>query len=158
MYSSTMTLTPFYRGWEAYQGMLVAALAPLTDAQLALRASPPLRPVWFLAAHIIGARVWWFHQLETLDPALMALGEWDVDDAPPRTAAELAAGLEATWGMIAGCLDRWTPAMLDDPLTTPRGRAVTRQWVIWHVLEHDLHHGGELCLTLGVHDLPTPDL
>jgi hypothetical protein len=24
------------------------------------------------------------------------------------------------------------------------GYELSRQWVIWHVIEHDLHHGGEL--------------
>jgi uncharacterized damage-inducible protein DinB len=35
---------------------------------------------------------------------------------------------------------------------------VKRGWVIWHVIEHDLHHGGELSLTLGMHGLAAPDL
>src|SRR5438105_1590813 len=30
----------------------------------------------------------------------------------------------------------------------------TRAGVVWHVMEHDLHHGGELSLTLGMHGLP----
>jgi uncharacterized damage-inducible protein DinB len=25
--------------------------------------------------------------------------------------------------------------------------------VVWHVLEHDLHHGGEISLTLGMHGI-----
>jgi uncharacterized damage-inducible protein DinB len=35
---------------------------------------------------------------------------------------------------------------------------VSRSWVIYHVMEHDLHHGGELSLTLGIHGLPSPNL
>ncbi|HEX4716084.1 MAG TPA: DinB family protein [Ktedonobacteraceae bacterium] len=30
---------------------------------------------------------------------------------------------------------------------------MTRQWIIWHVIEHDLHHGGEISLILGTHGL-----
>ena len=30
---------------------------------------------------------------------------------------------------------------------------ITRQWVIWHLIEHDLHHGGEISPTLGVHGI-----
>ena len=30
---------------------------------------------------------------------------------------------------------------------------VSRSWVIYHVLEHDLRHGGELSLILGMHRL-----
>ena len=156
------TLAPFYEGWRDYQGMLVEALAPLTSEQLALRASPDQRPIWLLAAHIIGTRVGWFQGLMGEgDPALASFDPWDADGAPARTASELIHGLEATWLMIQSCLDRWTPAMLNDPFTRTRGdqsRTRTRQWILWHVIEHDLHHGGELCLTLGIHGLPTPDL
>jgi uncharacterized damage-inducible protein DinB len=63
-----------------------------------------------------------------------------------------------TWRLIHSCLDRWTPDVLDDTFVTRSGRTRTRRWVIWHVIEHDLHHGGELFFTLGMHGLPTPDL
>ena len=29
---------------------------------------------------------------------------------------------------------------------------------IWHIIEHDLHHGGELSFSLGMHGLTAPDL
>lgn len=32
------------------------------------------------------------------------------------------------------------------------------QWVILHVIEHDLHHGGEVSFTLGMHNLQSIDL
>jgi uncharacterized damage-inducible protein DinB len=63
--------------------------------------------------------------------------------------------------MIADCLARWTPAMLEDEFTRERPRGLvthTRQWIIWHVIEHDLHHGGEISLTLGNHGLTALDL
>ncbi|WIG61337.1 MAG: hypothetical protein OJF49_004085 [Ktedonobacterales bacterium] len=164
--ADTTTLAPFYKGWDQYQRFLVEAIAPLTDEQLALRAALPLRPIWLLAAHIIGARVGWFHDvMGEGDATLAAYDPWDQNGAPPRTAAELVEGLEATWAMIQDCLDRWTPAALEDTISRTRTRSgretretFTRQWIIWHVIEHDLHHGGELFLTLGMHDLPTPDL
>jgi uncharacterized damage-inducible protein DinB len=34
----------------------------------------------------------------------------------------------------------------------------TRQWVIWHLMEHELHHGGEISLILGTHGLPALNL
>ena len=115
MRQDEMTLAPFYQGWDAYQAVLVQALAPLSEEQLALRAAPSLRPVWLLAAHIIGSRVSSFQDsMGEGDPALAALESWDADGAPPRGAAELVQGMEATWQMIAACLDRWTPANLAD--------------------------------------------
>jgi uncharacterized damage-inducible protein DinB len=162
MQAADTTLAPYYKGWDRYQALLVEAIASLTPDQLALRPDPQQRPIWLLVAHIIGTRVGWFQGwMGEGDAEIGALDPWDFDDAPPRTAAELVYGLETTWGMIRDCLDRWTPAMLDDPFSRQRGdRTVThsRQWIIWHVIEHDLHHGGELSLTLGMHGLPTPDM
>ncbi len=153
------TLLPFYRGWDRYQTLLTQSIAPLSSEHLALAAAPALRPAWVLAAHIIAARVYWFHHvLGEGPPDLAPLQSWDDDGQPRRNAAELVDGLTATWQAIEACLRRWTPAMLDDPFSTRSGRTVTRQWVVWHVVEHDLHHGGELFLTLGMHGLPTPDL
>lgn len=36
--------------------------------------------------------------------------------------------------------------------------AVSLQWIIWHVLEHDIHHGSEISTTLGIHGLPVVNL
>ena len=156
------SLAPFYSGWDGYQNMLVEAIRQLTPEQLALRAAPSLRPVWLLAAHIIGTRVGWFHgRMGEGDEAIAAYDPWDADGAPPRTAGELVAGLDATWQMMQECLSRCSPSRLDDPITRTRNgetSSLTRQWIIWHVIEHDLHHGGELLLTLGMHGLPVPEL
>jgi uncharacterized damage-inducible protein DinB len=154
-------LSRFYQGWDRYQDLLVEIVGNLSDEQLALQASPSLRPVWTLAAHIISARSGWFHIVmgeAPNRPDFDEMYDWDVDDQPQRSATELVHGLRETWAMIADCLARWTPDDLDRQFTTPRGNTFSRQWVIWHVIEHDLHHGGELFFTLGMHGLPTPDL
>ncbi|MGH2561618.1 MAG: DinB family protein [Thermomicrobiales bacterium] len=159
MVDGTLTLAPFYAGWVRYQGLLSDSISQLTGEHLARTAAPHLRPAWVLAAHIIAARAYWFHHvLGEGDPAIAPLRTWDDDGMPQRTAAELIDGLTQTWALIRDGLDRWPPMMLADEFTTPRGAVVTRQWVIWHVIEHDLHHGGELFFTLGVHGRPTPDL
>jgi len=58
-------------------------------------------------------------------------------------------------------LDRWTPE--DMQQTFPhewRGNhsELSRSWVVWNVLKHDLHHGGELSLALGLQGLQAPDI
>ena len=75
--------------------------------------------------------------------------------------AELVSGLETTGRAIQETLQRWTSADLEYVFHgTRRGEeySLTRQWVIWHVIEHDLHHGGELSFLLGMHDLPGLDI
>lgn len=156
------TLAPFYAGWDHFQQLLVETVAPRTDAQLQLRAAGALRPAWLLAAHIIAARdTWWHEFLHEGGPWDRAVDKVDRPGAPFLNAAELVAGLERSFALINDCLERWTPAMLTDEFTRERDRhrwTMTRQWTIWHVLEHDLVHGGELFLTLGMHGVAVPDL
>lgn len=157
-------LATFYQGWEVYQQHLVTAITPLTSEQLALRPAPHLWSIGMLATHIIGARVGWFHfWMHEGNADLAALGAWDEDDQPLRSAAELAAALEATWQMIQEALARWTPADLERTFKCPYPGQEhrpdrSRQWIIWHVLEHDMHHGGEISLALGMHNLAAIDL
>src|SRR6266487_3149988 len=133
------TLMTLYKGWDVYQEQLVKAITPLAAEQLALRAAPQLRSVGMIAAHIVGARVRWFHRLMgegSVD--IHMLGIWDRPEAPVRSAAELDHVFEGTYG--------------------GEEYSLTRQWIIWHVIEHDLHHGGEISLTLGAHGLLGLDL
>src|SRR5438270_13886245 len=97
-----------------YQGYLTNAIAPVTSMQLALRTAPNLRSIGILAAHILAARVVWFHAVMGEGPAdLMPMRKWDDYDPIRQNAAELVAGLEATWSLIQECLARWTAAHLD---------------------------------------------
>jgi uncharacterized damage-inducible protein DinB len=156
------SLSAIYEGWYTHQNTLCEALAPLTAEQLDLRASPRLRSVGEIAQHIIGARARWFYQLmgEGGDE-FAALGKWDRRGARARSAAELVQGLEQTWQGMQEAIARWTPEQWQETWpgedeTEPT--VITRPWVIWHLVEHDLHHGGEISITLGAHGVRGLDL
>jgi uncharacterized damage-inducible protein DinB len=158
MAEDNFTLTTFYTSWKEYQDHMQAAVAPLTREQLALRAAPGLRSIGENAVHIIGCRIGWFTGTLDEDGSAYDLPSrsWEEPGAAP-TGAELAAALERTWRLMADCLARWTSA--DMRKTFPDewdGKPIElpRAWVVWHVLEHDLHHGGEISLTLGMHGIP----
>ena len=151
-----------YTGWQTYQTLASKALMPLSAEQLALRAAPALRSIGEIATHMIGARARWFYQLlGEGGEEFAALGSWDRQGMPTRSAAELVAGLETTWRGMHDAIARWTPAAWQQTYAgedASEPEVITRQWVIWHLIEHDLHHGGEIALTLGIHGLPAPDL
>ena len=149
----------FYEGWEAYQNLLIQAIAPLTAEQLAWQAAPHLRSIQENCLHIIGARARWCQFVLGIDDeALTTLGEWDDKGMPERSAAELGSGLQQSWHVLRDALQSWSPADLavTHPNTDPLAgepAVYTRQWVIWHLIEHDLNHGGEISLILGMHGL-----
>lgn len=156
------TLDVIYENWREYQGKLRGAVAPLTNEQIALQPAPRMWPLGQIVQHIISVRAGWFSgTLQDADDTMNAYMAWGQRDSPDRSAEELARGLDETWAFIEARLQRWTPE--DCARTFPdewdgQVYEVSRSWVIYHVLEHDLHHGGEVSLLLGMNGLRTIEL
>jgi len=155
-------LTPtIIQGWHTYQGLIIKALKPLDESQLALRASENLRSVDEIARHMIGARARWFYGMDESGETYKDLRSWDRRGEPPRSAAELVNGLEHTWEAMQEAVNGWSAEQWEQ--TWPgeddsEPEVITRQWVLWHLIEHDLYHGGEISLTLGMHGISAVDL
>jgi uncharacterized damage-inducible protein DinB len=161
-----MSVANSYSGWENYQRLLVRAIAPLDGSQLDLRAAPHLWSIRTLANHVVAARAWWFHSwMGEGGPEFVPMADFDEgEEADRRPAAEIVAALETTWSVIDSCLRRWSASDLDATFQRPvPNEAGERPWrdrryIVWHVAEHDLHHGGEISLSLGMHGIPAIDL
>ena len=156
------TLEVIYENWQGYQEKLRHCIAPLTSEQLLLQPAAHMWPLGQIMQHIISVRAGWFSgTLQDDDDAMNAYMEWGQRESPARSGEELARGLDETWAFIEARLQRWTAD--DCTKTFPDewdGKVweVSRSWVIYHVLEHDLHHGGEVSLILGMNGLQTLDL
>ena len=162
MTTEKQSLSAIYEGWRTYQNAITQALAPLTAEQIGLCAAPGLRSVAEIAAHIVGARARWFYLLMGEGGEEFAtLGRCDRPDAPAMSAPELIQGLEGTWSGMHEAIARWTPEEWQETWpgedeTEPE--VITRPWVIWHLVEHDLHHGGEISMILGAHGVRALEL
>jgi uncharacterized damage-inducible protein DinB len=165
-------VTTFYDGWANHQRLLVDAIHDLTPDQVGLRPVAEAWSIWQLAGHVAGSRSYWFQDIlgegdplirerfrvnSTTVPDLpLEDAGWEDDEDHPRSAPELVDALDTTWAMIDACLRRWTTEDLAAEFSRSRrsGRqTVTRAWVIWHLMEHDVHHGGEISLILGSNGL-----
>jgi uncharacterized damage-inducible protein DinB len=168
------SLITVYDGWEGYNTSLVHAVEPLTPAQLAWRPAPNLRSVGEVVRHISLGRVTWFtrmgapgsaqinNQIKQSEPD--SDGNVDVVEesvAITENAAEQVRWLNLTWSMIEATLKTWP---VSDLTQTYRHKwngdlyNVSRQWTIWRILAHDIQHGGELSLMLGMQGLEAFEL
>jgi uncharacterized damage-inducible protein DinB len=156
------SVAPFYNGWRFAQDRLAQRIGELSLEQLQLRAAPHLWPIWAIAAHSAGARVYWLCQVfkepgAERTPFNDPNGEgWEDDLAHLRAASDVVAALQSTWTIVEDCLTRWTPAMLQDEFHREREGQIqihTRQGVLMRLLTHDAYHIGEINQTLGMHGL-----
>lgn len=156
------TLDVIYENWGEYQQKLCQAVAPLTHEQLNLQPAAHMWPLGQILQHIISVRAGWFSgTLQDEDEAMNAYMSWGQRGSLGRSAAELVQGLQETWSFIETRLQRWTPEECAQTFPDEWDGQVyelSRSWVIYHVMEHDLHHGGEVSLILGMHKLPALDL
>ena len=158
-----MSIRLFYDRWPQYNRRITEVIGTMTDEQLAIRPSPAHLPMWAIAAHMAGTRVYWLcHVLgepgaETTPWADPNAEGWEDDLDHPRTAGELVKALDSTWAVIDGCLDRWTPEMLGEEFERFYGeerQLHSRTSVLQRLLTHDAYHVGELTQTMGVNHLP----
>ena len=184
MTTEALALKQLYDGWDSHQLALMRAVTPLTSEQLAYRPAPHLQTVGELVCHLSLARLWWFHKMGAPGSAALAsqTAPWageKINAADPNELRRWTEALEQleqtivtnhdeqtrwlalTWQMIETTLKQWTVADLMQTYRHLYGGkvyAVSRQWTIWRIMSHDLHHGGEISLALGMQGIELPDL
>jgi len=161
-------LRALYPDWPQHNGRIRDALRDLPPEALALRAGPDHAPVWALAAHVAGTRVYWLCGVfgepgadgTPFPDAVTGVG-WEDDPDHPRSGGELADALDRTFAIVEATLGRWT---VDDLGHTAIRRfggvevAHTRASVLNRLFSHDAFHAGEISQLLGLHALPEIDL
>ena len=49
-------------------------------------------------------------------------------------------------------------AEMEQIIHTPWNEDIPLRWIVWHVLEHEIHHRGEIFLMLGLMGMEAPDI
>jgi uncharacterized damage-inducible protein DinB len=161
-----MSIRLFYGMWPQYERRLREVIGAMTTEQLAIRPSPDRWPIWATVGHTAAGRVYWLGRVIGEPGAEMTPFDgsdegWEDDLEHPRSALELVEALDTTWAIVERCLDRWTPAMLEDRIERRYGDQVqvhTRGSVVQRIFSHEAYHCGELSQTLGIAGLAQIDL
>lgn len=174
METTSGSLMSIFDGWDGYQASIVHAVVPLSPQQLAWRPAPHLRSVGEITRHIALGRINWFLRMDAPGSSDLVdrIPAWDRDEHGNQYVIEdavaitdqtdkLVQWLEATWEMINTTLKNWGVADLAITYQhTWRGQtyAISRQWTLWRILAHDMHHGGELAVMLGMQGIKSFEL
>lgn len=162
-------LSRILEGWDGYQTSLQRAAAPLTSEQLNWRPAPDRRTTGELLRHICMGRITWLDRMKApgIEPVAARVPKWVYDEDGTRAVAEEAVPADApaslnewlalSWQPIHRLLEEWT---VDDLFETQEifDYVVSRQWMIWRILSHDTHHGGQLAALLALQGIEAPDL
>jgi uncharacterized damage-inducible protein DinB len=149
-----MNALELFGHWKTVRHGLLEALDLLTDEQLAFVPREGLWSLGKVACHIAEAEEGWFRYAVSRE-----LTEW------PTFADKDEYSLEPVKALLSDVHDRTEvylatvdAASLDRAIHTPWGEEIPLRWIIWHVLEHEVHHRGEIFLMLGLMGMKAPDI
>jgi len=166
-------LASIFEGWNGYQTSLLHAVTPLTTPQLSWRPAGDRRSVGELVRHLSLGRITWFARIAApgMEAVIERIPQWHTDQdgarhvvesaVPCDQSAVLVEWLELSWKPLERALEERTAA---DLFHTYRHRyagndySVSRQWTLWRIIAHDIHHGGQLAMMLALQGIEAPEL
>jgi len=133
--------------WAGVRAGLLECIDRFDESQLG---RTPFAGSWSageIMLHIADTEEGWFRYV-----ARRELGEWPsgytLGNYPTRSAIRQA--LSDVHRDAEQYLGQLSDSQLDGLIETPWGEEIQMRWIIWHVLEHEIHHRGELSLILGL--------
>jgi uncharacterized damage-inducible protein DinB len=142
-----LSLDQYFKHWQQVRTDLLATVDKFSDEELAYVPFPGSWSVGHIIRHIANAEDGWFRYVVRQE-----LSDWPAEFtlAHYPTVAATKVLLSKVHDRTQTYLSDWAVTDLDRPIEAPWGHTFTLGWIIWHVLEHEIHHRGELSLILGM--------
>jgi uncharacterized damage-inducible protein DinB len=163
-----------FEGWNGYNQSIINAIKPLSSEQLSWQPKEHLYSVGQVARHISLGRITWFVRMDAPGSAELAgkIHAWKQDDdgnahiieekvISDSQPEELIHWLDMSWEMIEKTLTSWMVSDLNQTykiVWNKNAYLPSRQWTIWRIMSHDIHHGGEMSLMLGMQGIQAFEL
>ncbi len=137
----------FFSHWQQIRADLLAVLDKFNDEDLAFVPFAGSWPVGRIMLHIANAEEGWFRYAV----------RWELDRWPEPHQLKDYPTIEAIKSVLLtvheqteAYLRTLTEADLTQLVELPWGESAPLLWIIWHVVEHEIHHRGELSFVLGL--------
>jgi uncharacterized damage-inducible protein DinB len=133
--------------WQQIRAGLLTTIDQFSDAELSYQ---PFEGGWTagdIMLHIADAEEGWHRFVLTRE-----LDVWPDQYTLANYSSKLAIkqALEQVHNQMVDFLNTLQEADLSRTIIAPWGEEFQIAWVLWHVLEHEIHHRGELSLILGL--------
>jgi uncharacterized damage-inducible protein DinB len=150
-----MNAKKLFDHWAEARKSLLDGLDKVNDSQLHFAPREGLWSLGMIALHIASAENGWFCYV-----VQKKYEKWPQDymleDYP--TVAAVKALLTQVHNETEAYLESLTEADLDCVVEAPWGDHLLMRWIVWHVLEHEIHHRGEIFLLLGLLGMEAPEI
>lgn len=142
-----MNLCQIFSHWEQVRTDLFATIDKFEEADLTFVPFGGSWPVGQMMLHIADAEDGWIRYAVTRE-----LDQWPeqycLENYP--TKAAIKSALTTVHNHTEQYLESLDEASTTQLVAVPWGEQISLLWIIWHMVEHEIHHRGELSLILGL--------
>ena len=141
-----MIPSQIFQHWEHVRTDLFTTIDKFSDDELTFTPFKGSWPVGQIMLHIADCEDNWLYGVvqQQIQPWIF----YNLSDYPNK--ASIKQLLDRAHLNTIVFLDRLGESDLDKKYPTTDGQSYRLGWIIWHVLEHEIHHRGELSLALGL--------
>ena len=132
--------------WKNIRKDLLALLDQFAETEMDFKPFPGSWPVGKIFLHVAESEDYWIHYLVRKE--ITENPHYELKEYPSISAIRMK--LRVSEERTQSFIDTLREPDLDWVFKTPRGENLILFNVLWHVLEHELHHRGELSLILGM--------
>jgi uncharacterized damage-inducible protein DinB len=141
-----MKVSHFFAHWTQIRSELLVTIDKFGDDELSFAPNESSWPAGKIMLHIGDAEDHWFRygiQRKVSRSQSYELEEYPDKAAIKRMLAEIHSRTESYLSTLA-------LADLEREIDMPWNERYKLGWIIWHVVEHEIHHRGELSLMLSL--------
>ncbi|MGH2376436.1 MAG: DinB family protein, partial [bacterium] len=136
------------------RALLAESVKPLTEDDLEFRPADGLRSIGDILRHVITAEEYWWRGGILGEPfGAGRPADWDTLTDEQKAAhrrqrfpslASILQGLQTAHEPIAEFLTQTDASVLCEKRQATWGEDNTLRWILWHLVEHDQHHRGQI--------------
>jgi uncharacterized damage-inducible protein DinB len=147
-----MKAAEYFDHWMKVWRDLIRAVSMLSDEHLDFRPSENYhRTIGDILRHMINVEQGWIHFVIRRE-----IDDWPEERTDLQTVAELKAEMERVHDETMAYLQELPADDFNRIVQVPDDGTPKLAWILWHVLEQQIHHRGELYLCLSLLGMERP--
>ena len=149
-----MKLSDLFFHWEVVRRQMVEAVSRLSQEQLDWLPTNGKNSIADLLRHIAETEIWWFG---VVVQGNKGLGDVSRNDAPDLQS--ILRVLENSHEYVADILGRESTDSWDTRIfTLPDNEKLTLRWIVWHTIEHEMRHRGQIFMLMRLQEITPPNV
>ncbi|HMV42956.1 MAG TPA: DinB family protein [Leptospiraceae bacterium] len=147
-----MILYELFPHWETRTNRILKSLENRTPYELDFKFRSNMRSLGNLYRHIISAEIFWMEDVVAGRGQMFS----EIDEKEFSNAKSISDKWRSVRNRSQKIVKPFSLSDLKKTFQNPRKKSFDLNYILWHVVEHEIHHSGQISAMLRAQNLPSP--